>query len=85
MLICLLLLDVDEDDIGFHMDVQNGSMPEDGRCNNNYGIKTRVVLSCNSTVQWTNNDLSSFTKVAYLEEAEPCEVKLTFIPSGLTQ
>ena len=62
-------------DGGFHMDVENGSRPDDGRCNTRYGIRTRVVLVCNSTVQWTNQDLAGLIEVAYLEAIDPCEVR----------
>ena len=56
------------------MDVENGSRPDDGRCNTRYGIKTRVVLVCNSSVQWTKQDLTDLIEVAYLEAIDPCEV-----------
>ncbi len=67
-------LDVDNVGAGFHMDVENGSRPDDGRCNTKYGIKTRVILVCNSSVQWSTNDLTGLIEVAYLEDTDPCDV-----------
>ena len=54
------------------MDVENGSRPDDGRCNKD-GIRTRVILVCNSAVKW-NQDVSDLIHVAYAESTEPCEV-----------
>jgi hypothetical protein len=67
---------VDENVVGFHLDVVNGSQPDDGRCNinTNHGIKTRIILACNSSVKWSSNDLTGLIQVAYLEDLEPCEV-----------
>ena len=59
---------------GFHMDVESGSRPDDGRCNK-YGIRTRVILVCNSSAKWPGNqDLSALIEVARLEAVDPCEV-----------
>ena len=56
------------------MDVENGSRPDDGRCNK-YGIRTRVVLVCNFSVKWPDNqNLTSLIEVVYLEAGDPCEV-----------
>ena len=68
-----LFLDVQVVDGGFHMDVENGSRPDDGRCNK-YGIRTRVVLVCNSSANWDNQDLSAFTYVSYAKTEDPCHV-----------
>ena len=54
------------------MDVSNGSRPEDGQCAQ--GIKSRVVLSCNLSSLWEEQDLTGFMYVAYAGSADPCEV-----------
>ena len=66
----LLLRSADDQivDEGFHTDVENGSMPSDGRCNTRKGITTRVVLVCNLTAQWTNQNLTGLIKVVLSEE-----------------
>ena len=56
------------------MDVMNGSQPDNGRCNSVHGIKTRVVLTCNSSVEWKTNDLTGLIRVAYQEAIDPCQV-----------
>ncbi len=58
---------------GFYMRVENGSRPHNGSiCPN--GISTQVTLTCDSSASWSNQDISSYMKVAYHHENEPCSV-----------
>ena len=55
------------------MDVENGTIPEDGHCNNIGGIHTRVVLVCNASVKWTDPNISSIVRVIHIG-TDPCYV-----------
>ena len=56
---------------GFHVDAENGSS-----CSSSgYGFRSRIILTCNSTVKWNDNqDLTDIIHVAYLRTLDPCEV-----------
>lgn len=69
----LLVTDDDAVNGGFHMDVANGTQPDDGLCNAARGLKTTVVLVCNSTAKWTNQDLTGYV-IAVHGAVEPCTV-----------
>ena len=60
---------------GFHITVLNGSRPADNKCNKN-GIATRVVLTCNTSASWKQQDVSNFIRVVYEGALDPCEVSL---------
>lgn len=53
------------------MDVENGSKLENGECQNDGGIRTRIVLTCNSSAEWTSQNLSDIISV---RAGGPCEV-----------
>ena len=69
------ILDVDTVDGGFHMDVKNGTKPENGTtCP--HGFKSRVILSCNASVTWPDNgELTQIIEVFYLPGDDPCMVR----------
>ena len=59
------------------MTVGNGSkIPANGTCT----MKTRIVFVCNTSVEWTSQDL---TKMLRVVKAGPCEVKKIEHPSLL--
>ena len=60
------------------MDVQNGSKPVNLTNINctQYGIRTRVILVCNSSAKWERSDISEFLHVAYDENQDPCMVSV---------
>ena len=64
---------------GFHLDVENGSIPDDGRCVQHRGISTRVVLLCNSSANWTNQNLGNNFHVEHSDLWDPCTVSRTTI------
>ena len=52
------------------MDVENGTNV--GECRNG-GIKTRIVLVCNSSVVWSSQNL---TRIIHVEKIGQCEVNI---------
>ncbi len=62
----------------FYVDVVNGSANNwDSECaKNSTGASTRIVLECNSTVQWNSQDLTDIINVKY---SEPCSVSIMHI------
>jgi hypothetical protein len=58
--------------------VENGSIPDDGRCTHRGGISTRVVLSCNPSAKWTNQDLGDNFHIVYYKALDPCVVSSSF-------
>ena len=56
---------------GFNMDVGNGSKihEEHGTCS----IRTKIVLTCNSSAVWSNPDLTNIFSF-HAEKNNPCEV-----------
>ena len=63
----------------FHLDMENGSIPEDGRCVQHRGISTHVILLCNSSANWTNQDLGNNFHVEHSDLLDPCTVSRTTI------
>lgn len=55
------------------MDVKNGSESKITPCSQ-YGITTRIVLTCNPTIEWTNQDLSDIIHVEHVVDVDPCAV-----------
>ena len=55
------------------MDVENGTIPDDGQCNNIGGLHTRVVLVCNASAKWTEQQLSAVVRVIHIG-TDPCYV-----------
>lgn len=66
----------DEGDVGdgFHLDVKNGSVPDDGKCTPRGGISTRIVLSCNPSAKWTDQNLGNNFHIEYSRALDPCMV-----------
>ena len=79
--IIIIFFPPDKGDVGggFHLDVENGSVPDDGKCAHLGGIRTRIVLSCNPSAKWTNQDLGSNFHIEYFRSVEPCEVSSTIL------
>ena len=72
LLFCILLYHLDNEmDGGFHVDVKNGSKLVDEKCQNDSGIRTRIVLTCNSSAEWTSQDLSD---IIHVQAVGHCEV-----------
>ena len=78
-LIPKIIFPADKGDVGggFHLDVENGSVPDDHRCALRGGISTRIVLSCNPSAKWTNQDLGSNFHIEYTRSLDPCVVSST--------
>ena len=59
----------------FYVDVVNGSKNTgDTECaENTTGVSTRIMLVCNSTVEWKTRDLTDIIQVEY---SEPCRVSI---------
>ena len=68
-LISYIVIDTELAGGGFNMVVGNGSRTH-GTCS----IKTKVVLTCNSSAVWSNNDLTKLLSYRH-ENDNPCEVK----------
>ena len=79
MVIEIVFFNTEKNVVGFHLDVENGSIPDDGKCNQRKGISTRVVLVCNPSVKWTNQDLGSNLHIVHTEFPNSCEVSRTVI------
>ena len=79
MYIINLVIDTEIVGGGFYLDVENGSIPDDGRCVQHRGISTHVVLLCNSSANWTNQDLGKNFHIEHSDLLDPCKVSRTTI------
>ena len=69
-----LYTDIDAFGGGFHLDVENGSKPDDHKCDHLSGMKTQVMLTCNSSVKWTGQDISEIFHIVSVDFFDRCEV-----------
>ena len=63
---------------GFHLDVENGSKPDDHRCDYLGGMKTQVTLTCNSSVKWTDEDISAMFYIHSVDLTDHCQVAIAY-------
>ena len=60
--------------------MENGSIPDDGKCAQHKGISTHVVLLCNSSAKWgTNPNLGSNFHITHNNFLDPCTVSRSTI------
>ena len=59
--------------------MENGSIPDDGKCAQHKGISTHVILLCNSSAKWTNQNLGSNFHIEHSNALDPCTVSRTTI------
>ena len=78
MLFTLIYTDKDVDGGGFHLDVEKGSKPEDHTCDQHGGFSTNVVLLCNSSAKWTDQNLGGNFYI-YYDHLNPCVVSSTIV------
>lgn len=71
LMVIFILVDVDANQVGFHVEYSHGSNPGDPDCPG--GMQSRIVFVCDKDATWEyKDDITSYIEI----ERDPCYVSL---------